>query len=342
MTRLHSNRRFLERDERISLELPSPTNAPTALAASDIQSTSFIAHWTPVDNASAYGLTVARDVNFTDIVTGYRRLDVRDTHFPVTGLVPSTAYWYRVEAWTGRTSGYSNTIAASVQFDPLSIAGMIAWFKADALALSDGATVNTWTDSSGNGHDLARVSAGGAACTFETNELNSWPIVRMQNPNGDTLQNGAAAFRALTFSVFIVAKWRTLAVSGLLSMLKENTIGWNVSVMEPQNEFNNRIQGGANEHLMGAWNTNWHRFGLTRNDGTNAFKQYLDSAEVGSFAVVMTLDAAAIFSVGRFYYGNGTALVGAVDVAELLYYDTVLSTADRNAVHAYLATKYNL
>lgn len=60
---------------------------------------------------------------------------------------------------------------------PADLPGLTNWYKADALALSDGAAVTALTDSSGQGRDLT----GNA--TFKTNQLNGLPGVEF---NGTT------------------------------------------------------------------------------------------------------------------------------------------------------------
>lgn len=65
-------------------------------------------------------------------------------------------------------------------WDPSQLSALWGWYKADAVTgVSDGSTLSTWSDSSGNGNDLTLNS--GAVSTFETNELNALPVVRMSD-----------------------------------------------------------------------------------------------------------------------------------------------------------------
>lgn len=50
--------------------------APITSAASDITSSSFMAHWSFTENATGYYLDVATDSAFTSMVAGYDGLDV--------------------------------------------------------------------------------------------------------------------------------------------------------------------------------------------------------------------------------------------------------------------------
>jgi hypothetical protein len=63
---------------------------------------------------------------------------------------------------------------------PLPDAGDLhARYSAIDLGLSDGDPVNTWTDETGNGHDLT----GANAPTFKTNIINGQPVVRFDGLN---------------------------------------------------------------------------------------------------------------------------------------------------------------
>lgn len=56
--------------------------------------------------------------------------------------------------------------------DPSDLVGLQLWYDADQLALTDGADVESWPDSSGQGRTLT-----GVAPTFKTNQLNGRPGV---------------------------------------------------------------------------------------------------------------------------------------------------------------------
>lgn len=92
-------------------------------------------------------------------------------------------------------------------FSPSSISGLLLWLKADSLALSNGNSVTTWGDSSGNGHDMTfNVNAGNAGGTavYNTNVLNGKPVVRLAgggnftNSLGDTISQPITIFSVST------------------------------------------------------------------------------------------------------------------------------------------------
>jgi len=77
---------------------PVPT-APTASAATDIQSNAFRANWSAVVGASHYLLDVSTQSNFSTFVPGYEATNVGNVlFFNVTNVTALTTYYYRVRA----------------------------------------------------------------------------------------------------------------------------------------------------------------------------------------------------------------------------------------------------
>ena len=94
----------------ISQVLPPP--APVATPATNVGQTSFTANWNAATTATSYILVVATDSIFRLIVPGYSNINVGNVlTLNVTGLTPSTTYWYRVRANNaGGPSPNSNSI----------------------------------------------------------------------------------------------------------------------------------------------------------------------------------------------------------------------------------------
>jgi hypothetical protein len=84
---------------------------PVATAATNIDSTSFTAHWNTSIGATSYQLDVASDSLFNIPIIGYIGLSITGTSQVVTGLVPDVVYYYRLRATNAAgSSSNSNTI----------------------------------------------------------------------------------------------------------------------------------------------------------------------------------------------------------------------------------------
>ncbi|MBL7852450.1 MAG: fibronectin type III domain-containing protein [Cyclobacteriaceae bacterium] len=89
------------------LTLPAP---PTALAASSVTPTSFVANWSSSSGAIDYRLDVSVD-NFESYIPGFQDLTVAGTSQSVTGLPWAVSFQYRVRARNAAgTSANSNVV----------------------------------------------------------------------------------------------------------------------------------------------------------------------------------------------------------------------------------------
>src|ERR1017187_602338 len=88
-----------------------------------------------------------------------------------------------------------------MSWDPSAISGLTGWWKADTLALSDGAAVSRWTATAGPA--LAQAT-GTKQPIYKTNIINGLPVVRF-NGTSDMMAAGSAI--ANTAMVFVVAKF---------------------------------------------------------------------------------------------------------------------------------------
>jgi uncharacterized repeat protein (TIGR02543 family) len=101
-----------------SIEVNTKPTTPTALDATLIKTTSFVANWQTVASASSYKLYVWKKQGGT-YVSGYNGKTVTSTSETISNLLPETEYQYRLKAIKNSVeSDLSNTIDASTGILP--------------------------------------------------------------------------------------------------------------------------------------------------------------------------------------------------------------------------------
>lgn len=249
-----------------------------------------------------------------------------------TGLTNGTGVKFKVQATnaigTGTLTGFSNTVTPSAPFDPSTVAGLETWLEADALALTNGDPVSSWTDQSS--HARPAISAGTNRPSFVTAALNGYPIVRFGGTH--YLQQATFSLIAQPLTRFTVVK--TLA-TGTQPIADGTDFGGAVRevVWSDNGTYKWYAVGGVvnGQATDAAWHiivTVWNGAssvirkdggaGLTGNPGSAGF----EGLTLGAFADLSSR--------------------GTDDMAAVLVYSGALSSADINAVGNYLATKYGL
>lgn len=202
------------------------------------------------------------------------------------------------------------------------VSGMAAWFKADALALSDGDPVTQWTDSSGNANHLAEVNSSWNP-TYKAGIVNSLPVVRY-----------ASGFKVLSLTTrlttvrtaFIVMKHSTGSDAAIGFFFADDTVydwhaGSGTALLDPTFAHANIRTGSG--YVNGVLTT------VTSMTKPTAFTLY-------SF---VTAGDVIVGNVSRDRFGANT---WEGDIAEIVLYTSALSSGDRVTTEDYLIAKYAL
>ena len=89
---------------------------PVAVAASATNVTSFTAAWNAASGATNYLIDVATDAGFTALVAGYSNVSAGSaTSYAVSGLTPTTFYYYRLRAQNAGGINTNNSNAITVE-----------------------------------------------------------------------------------------------------------------------------------------------------------------------------------------------------------------------------------
>jgi hypothetical protein len=235
--------------------------------------------------------------------------------------------------------GTLNFSGAGPNQTPDQIAGLKLWLKADSLALSDGDPVGTWTDSSGTSNDATQATAGFKPL-YKTGIINGKPVVRFDGvddylafPVGPTTSSTA----------FVVAKL--------------NAAPGSQPQYAPFIIFGDSTGGVSGSRICARLaGTNWGSFAFSSEvssgeDLTNNVPALLEITTTSGSTILYrqgTQKATATDHAA----GPGTSQlnwicgeIGATrwlsaDIAEIIIYDSVLSTSDRQSIENYLLVKY--
>ena len=141
-----------------TISLVTTPAAPTAIAASSIQSANFIANWNSVAAAAGYKLDVSTANDFSSFVSGYQNKDVSNVTSSIVNVSGGTAYYYRVKAYnTGGTSGNSNSITlTTIPSGPVAVT---------ATAITTASFTANWNP-----------SVGAAGYRFEVSPVNDFSV----------------------------------------------------------------------------------------------------------------------------------------------------------------------
>jgi prepilin-type N-terminal cleavage/methylation domain-containing protein len=215
------------------------------------------------------------------------------------------------------------TNSSSTSFTPSSISGLQAWFDASntaSLTLS-ASNVTQWNDLSGNARHATQGSSG------------------LQPLSGQLAQNG---LNVVTCAAKYMDVGGTFQVQQVFTVFKSRDTTYFSNYGSP---FGNKVGPTTNRVFMfengnTISHSNPYPVGVWKNGTTLSFPYSL--APINNFMYVTY--SAANPTVSRTYQlcAFEDVYVAPIDLAEVIAYSTVLSTADREAVEAYLAAKWGL
>ncbi len=266
-------------------------------------------------------------------------------HIPFSGVLASgDSFPYSIynttvpsewEVGIGSLSG-STTLKRIIA--PTNISGLQLWLKADGTlwqdsarttpATADSDPVGAWDDASGNGRHFTQATSGKRPL-LRTSILNSKAIVRFDKTD-DYLTNTTFGYSA-AFTAFIVFK--TTGLTPYQHLLESNG-GGTAQVMVNSGAAN--LFNMTKTYTSPTY-TSWHILEFNR-DGSNNGEIRVNNVSIGTG----TMSSATGTSMFLGIYQDGTSEPFGGDMAEIILYDSVLSSTDRADVTNYLNNKYGL
>lgn len=221
---------------------------------------------------------------------------------------------------------------------PLDIAGCQLWLDAsDASKItSSGGVVSQWTDKSATGSTWTVTSGDGGPSTG-TATINGKNVLVFDGTN-DSLSASAPLNTSNPLTMFVVQRISTATLAGMTYAAGTGDT-FNVRQAGSTNGFLEIIAGGGRVFLGSANRTGINDIvSVTFPSATDAslYVQGLVQSPLTNAALKPTL-------TGTHYIGkrsDGFYLNG--QIAEIIAYNTALTTADRASVEAYLAAKWSI
>jgi len=228
-------------------------------------------------------------------------------------------------------------------------ATLSGWYKADAITgVSDGGAVASWVDSSGQGNTLTQSTLG-AMPSYQTNELNSLPVVRFDKDAspGDNVFNAdlGGDFEPGTgdFYIAMVAKFPSYGTQFVMTKADSGTQGLNVFVTGSSLIVRPQTVGGTTNDLnqSSVVDSSFHTI-VGRRVSSTLGSEYDGSAftnDSGSRVNDGNMNNDASFNVGASSTGG---LDADMDLAEAFIAVGTLNDEDLQRTSGYLSHKYGL
>jgi hypothetical protein len=235
----------------------------------------------------------------------------------------------------GVTPPASSGGAAAGPFGPLSVSGCTLWFDAfDASYTRTGNTVTGWTNKSGN----TSATTGVGTVSINQATLNGKSSVRF--PSGTNYLNmGPITFSTRFRNYFIVGTMTntlTYLVSGSQNIAGQATVGYYSDV-----ELNGPGNGLVSANPSGVFGTPCilSICASTGNTGiwVNGTSQTITTNNITP--TYFSTGTATNFYLGGDFYNS---CAGNTDLYEVIQYDGIITTDNRQAIEGYLAWKWGL
>jgi len=235
-------------------------------------------------------------------------------------------------------------------FLPSSLGGLALWLKADAGVTLSGSNVTAWADQSGNGRTVGVVDFP----FLTANSINGKPTIDF---NGSTQYVDAltpAFVGNNNFSVIWVFKY-------VGDSATEDGYSPNVTFLSDtgidQGAFHyvkngSKFPASYPLFLTQAWTPYDYDEGFTYSDGSNYILEFISNQSSGFYSVFRNATLEGSEAIGttadsdvigiRIAGQQDPERYGNIKMAEIVVYDRVLTTPERQQVEAYLNAKYQI
>jgi hypothetical protein len=228
------------------------------------------------------------------------------------------------------------TLLLNYIFDPKEIQGLSLWLKADAGVTLSGSDVTAWADQSGNGRNATAIESP----TYATNSINGKPALVFANDSYLTTVNifNGANPRTMIAVYYIDSEQYSNTVIGQSN--EDNTNTGTYFLLQSRVDLDSSpYLAGYGDDLSGSPFLNQQLIlGTTDYDGTTA-RLFNNGTQVNS--ALKTYDTYnGEFYIGAFNEAGNIMEKFGGKIAEIVVYNRVLTTSERQKVETYLREKY--
>jgi hypothetical protein len=203
--------------------------------------------------------------------------------------------------------------------DPLDISGCQLWLDASQLSLSDGDPVSSWTDLSGNARH--HTMTGAERPTYKASILNSLAVVRFETSASQRVEYSSASYTV--GSLFVVCNFDSAGNFPDFNGIFGPQAGGSAGAVG--------FSGTTNLYDGEMFNAYWMDGVLTDDFAPLASFKVVSASRASAGSIASSAVGSERNTSGRFWDG---------DIAEVVVYDTLLSSGDRQDVEAYLTAKW--
>jgi len=237
--------------------------------------------------------------------------------------------------------------ATSAPFSPTDIAGLGLWLKADAGVTVSGGFVTTWADQSGNGNN-ASIATIGEEPTFISSFSNAKPAIQFNGTTQIMQIPSSSSINFLNTSAFIVLKYLGEGTGNNVVYLKNADAGLQENPAMYGLIGYNGDSAASFSMYVDSWVDYPTQIDISGGDPTLLSMTYdgdeivylngvlSDTFEIGgnietSTGLLQIGGYNKSFDSEEYFYGQ---------IAEIIMYDDILGTEDREQVETYLNSKY--
>jgi hypothetical protein len=222
------------------------------------------------------------------------------------------------------------------QFSPRDIAGCILWLDAADTSVFNGGS--TWTDKSGTGNHAVNGTPGTTAMPTVTTWSTGTNAARFDAASKSSMKT-TNNIPNLNVTYFIVARVNDTTVERRIMINDvDGQRQFNATANFPSTVFAYGSGSAAQVNILSVAQSQAFQICLTVASGSTGFNGYGNGTLAGTTATFTS-------SPSKHYFSGDSGAAGGFlsgDIAEILIYNTVLSTAQRQQVEGYLAWKWNL